>query len=61
MRWGPASWVGKRRRRRSGPTHANRDPNETVIMVYTHDWRDTDDVTRVFHELRDLGMRGRLP
>jgi hypothetical protein len=31
-----------------------------VIVVYTADWQDHDDVRRVLRELRRLGFGGRL-
>lgn len=57
------------RARRLGPTAKaatvrpnpnSADPTRRVIVVYTTDWCDEDDVRRVLRELRGLGISWRL-
>lgn len=42
------------------PNPNARDLSRRVVIVYTADWRDEDDVRRVLCGLRDLGFMGKL-
>ena len=37
------------------------EPENKVICVYTYDWTDEEDVTRVREELRNLGITHKIP
>lgn len=37
------------------------DPENHVICVYTYDWADNEDMTRVREELRALGITQKIP
>ena len=37
------------------------EPENKVICVYTYDWTDEEDVTRVREELRKLGVTRKIP
>ncbi len=37
------------------------EPEEKVICVYTYDWTDEEDVTRIREELRNLGITRKIP
>src|SRR5713226_5561557 len=43
------------------PNPNARDQNTKVICVYTYDWTDEEDVTRVREELRRLGILSKIP
>jgi len=43
------------------PNSNARNLNQHVICVYTYDWVDVEDVRRVRHELRNLGIVDKLP
>jgi hypothetical protein len=44
---------------RPNPNATN--PDTKVICVYTYDWTDEEDVRRVRHELRTLGITSKIP
>ncbi len=44
---------------RPNPNATN--PDSKVICVYTYDWTDEEDVRRVRHELRVLGIISKIP
>jgi hypothetical protein len=52
---GPAAKVATAR-----PNPRQTDPTRRVIVVYTADWTDEDDVRRVLHALRELGISWRI-
>jgi Domain of unknown function (DUF1917) len=37
------------------------NPDTKVICVYTYDWTDVDDVSRIRRKLRDLGITKKIP
>ncbi|WP_164842753.1 putative phosphothreonine lyase domain-containg protein [Actinoplanes solisilvae] len=52
---GPSAEVATAR-----PNPHQTDPTRRVIVVYTADWTDEDDVRRVLRELRELGITWRI-
>jgi hypothetical protein len=43
------------------PNPNSADPRKGVIVVYTYDWTDKDDVMRIREELRKLGIVWKIP
>ncbi len=37
------------------------DPNKKVICVYTYDYTDKEDVMRIRQELRNIGIKNKIP
>jgi hypothetical protein len=43
------------------PNPNAKNPDSKVICVYTYDWTDDEDVRRLRHELRRLGITWKIP
>lgn len=53
-------WDGRLGQAAKTPTEMNDGPQGTPVIIYTDDWNDVGEVTRVLGELRDMGIESQL-